>query len=245
MQWVVLDRCPGPSRRSRRRHDDGGREPEGRAENLQWPRRKSRLWLEINVPTAVVDCSRISLKYSGRALLQTLVAHPILWMSQDVGPATSLVPKGKRVYRSRYHPSYRLGLFLVPSPFGPQGLTSRAMQSARGIRNILALATAALLGVVLCVGCGGDRVPNGQESPDRPQPVATVVGDGLVPGVQRAPGPTPVTTAAPRQPIGVPQRPVPPHTPVTPPPVHVQVVVTTTSTPPAATTSATTTNPNT
>jgi len=113
------------------------------------------------------------------------------------------------------------------------------MQSVRRIRNVLAISAAAFLAVVVGVGCGGDQASSGQESPDRPQPVATIIGDGLVPGDQRAPGPAPVTTTAPRQPIGRAQRPVPPPAPVTTrPPLQLQGAVTTTSTPPAATTPA-------
>jgi hypothetical protein len=111
------------------------------------------------------------------------------------------------------------------------------MQSVRGIRNVLAISAAALLAVVVGVGCGGDQASSGQEAPDRPQPVATIVGDGLVAGDQQAPGPAPVTTTAPRQPIGRPQRPVPPDTPVTTgAPLQPAGVVTTTSTTPATAT---------
>jgi len=116
------------------------------------------------------------------------------------------------------------------------------MQSVRGIRNVLAISAAALLAAVVGVGCGGDQASSGQDSPDRPQPVATFVGDGLVPGDQRAPDPAPVTTTAPRRPIGKPQLPVPPPAPVTTtrPQSQLPGAVTTASTSPPATTPATT-----
>ena len=123
------------------------------------------------------------------------------------------------------------------------------MRSVQGIRNVLALPAAALLAAVVGVGCGGAQASSGPGPTDRPQPVATtVVGDGLLPGDQRAPNPASVTTTAPHWPIGRPQRPVLPHAPITRPPLQIQGVVTTTSTSPATTTTseptATTTAPS-
>ena len=61
------------------------------------------------------------------------------------------------------------------------------MQSVRGMRGVLALAAPAVLVAVLGVGCGGQQA-SGQELPESPEPVATIVGDGLLlPGDRRAP----------------------------------------------------------
>ena len=62
------------------------------------------------------------------------------------------------------------------------------MRSVRGIGGLLAVGAPALLAAMAGVGCGGDRA-SGQGLPDRPEPVASVVGDGLLlPGDQRVPG---------------------------------------------------------
>ena len=62
------------------------------------------------------------------------------------------------------------------------------MRSVRGIRGLLAIGAPALLAAMAGVGCSGDRA-SGQGLPDRPEPVASVVGDGpLLPGDQRVPG---------------------------------------------------------
>lgn len=115
------------------------------------------------------------------------------------------------------------------------------MRSVRGIRNVLAMAAPALLVVVVGAGCGGDEASSRQELPDSPRPVATI-GEGLVPGERRAPGPAPVTTTAPPRPIGRPSSPVPAnHVPVTRPPLWLAGVVTTTSTSPQTTTAEPTT----
>jgi hypothetical protein len=99
------------------------------------------------------------------------------------------------------------------------------MRSIRGMRNLHVISAAVVLVVVVGVGCGGDEASSRQELPDGgPQRVATFVGDGLVPGDQRAPNASPVTTT-PTRPIGRPLRPVPAPTPVT-------------RTPPATTTTA-------
>lgn len=110
------------------------------------------------------------------------------------------------------------------------------MRSVRGNRN-LAMPAAVLLVVGVAVGCGGDEASSRrQELPGRPQSVATFVGDGLLPGDQRAPVPAAVTTTSTR-PIGRPSNPVPANrTPVTRPPLQWTEIVTTTSTPPATTT---------
>jgi hypothetical protein len=98
-----------------------------------------------------------------------------------------------------------------------------------------------MLVVVVTVGCGGDEASSSrQELPGRPQSVATFVGDGLLPGEQRTPGPAAATTTSTR-PIGRPLNPVPANrTPVTRPPLQfMEVVTTTTSTSPAAVTMTT------
>ena len=88
------------------------------------------------------------------------------------------------------------------------------MRSVQGMRGVLALAAPALLVAVLSVGCGGDQA-SGQELPDSPEPVATIVDDELLPGDRRAPDAPTVTTAAPRPPIGRTKSPVPVRTPPT------------------------------
>jgi hypothetical protein len=111
------------------------------------------------------------------------------------------------------------------------------MRSAR-IRNVLAVSAPALLMAVVGAGCSGDESSSRHDLPGRPQAVATIVGDGLVPGDGRAPDPTSVPTTAPPRPIGRPVIPVPAHAPVTRRPVELPVVVTTTSTAQAATATA-------
>ncbi len=88
------------------------------------------------------------------------------------------------------------------------------MRSVRGIGGVLALAAPAVLVAVLGVGCGG-RQASSQELPESPEPVATIVGDGLLPGDRRAPDPPTVTTAAIRIPIARTKTPVPVSTPPT------------------------------
>lgn len=106
------------------------------------------------------------------------------------------------------------------------------MRSVRGSRNF-AMSATVLLVVVMAVGCGGDEASSGRpQVPGRPQPVATFVGDGLLPGDQRAPDRAAVTTTAPRLPIGRPLHPLPANrTPVTRPQLQ-STEVTTTSTSP-------------
>jgi hypothetical protein len=104
------------------------------------------------------------------------------------------------------------------------------MRSVRGIRSVLAVAAPALLAAVVGVGCGGHEASGRQEPPDRPQPVATVVGDGLLPGDRRAPAGAPTVTTATQPPIGKTSSPVPAQTPVTRAPLLLAGVVTTTST---------------
>jgi len=109
------------------------------------------------------------------------------------------------------------------------------MRSVWRMRGVLALGVLAVVGV----GCSSHQA-SGQEIPDRrPEPVATVVGDGLLPGDQRVPGAAPkATTAVPAAPIGKTSSPVPAdHTAETRPPVVLPGVVTVVST---ATTAATT-----
>ena len=89
------------------------------------------------------------------------------------------------------------------------------MRSTREIPTLLAMSAAVVLVVVVGVGCGGDETSSRHELPVSPQPVATVAGDGLLPGDRRAPGPAPVTTTAPRPGIGRPLRPVPKPAPAT------------------------------
>jgi hypothetical protein len=93
------------------------------------------------------------------------------------------------------------------------------MRSVRGIRGVLALSAPALLVAVVGVGCSGHEASSRQELPGSPQPVATIVGDGLLPGDQRAPGAPTVTTQVPRPPIGRTLSPVPKPVPVTTPAV--------------------------
>ena len=88
------------------------------------------------------------------------------------------------------------------------------MRSVRGIGGVLALAAPAVLVAVLGVGCGGHQA-SGQELPESPEPVATIVGDGLLPGDRRAPDATSTVTTAPRPPIGRTKSPVPVRTPPT------------------------------
>jgi hypothetical protein len=104
------------------------------------------------------------------------------------------------------------------------------MRSVRGVCGVLAIGAPALLAALVGVGCRGDQAA-GLELPDRPAPVATVVGDGLVPGDQRLPGGAPtVTTAVRAGPIGRPSSPVPAdYLPETRPPVVLPGVETTTT----------------
>ena len=106
------------------------------------------------------------------------------------------------------------------------------MRSVRRNRN-LAMPAAVWLVVVMAVGCGGDEASSSrQEVPGRPQPVGTFVGDGLLPGDQRAPDRATATTTSTR-PIGRPLNPLPANrTPVTRPPFQLTEVITTTSTSP-------------
>ena len=104
------------------------------------------------------------------------------------------------------------------------------MRSVRGIRGVLAIGAPALLAAMVGVGCGGDQAA-GQQLPNRPEPVATVVGDGALPGEQRLPGATPAPTAVPARPIGRTSSPVPANrTPVTRAPVVFPGIETTTTT---------------
>jgi hypothetical protein len=90
------------------------------------------------------------------------------------------------------------------------------MRSVWGSGGVLALSAPALLVALLGVGCGGHQASS-QELPKSPEPVATIAGDGLLPGDRKAPDPTPtVTTAAPRPPIGRTKSPVPARTSPTP-----------------------------
>ena len=89
------------------------------------------------------------------------------------------------------------------------------MRSVWGSGGVLALSAPAVLVAVLGVGCGGHQA-SGQEVRESPEPVATIVGDGVLAGERRAPDATPtVTTAAPRPPIGRTKSPVPVRTPPT------------------------------
>ena len=115
------------------------------------------------------------------------------------------------------------------------------MRSVRGIRGVLAIGAPALLAAMVGVGCRGDQAA-GQELPDRPEPVPTVVGDRpLLPGDQRLPGAPPAAAkAVPARPIGRTSSPVPANrTPVTRPPVVLPGVETTSTTTDGSTTSAT------
>ena len=60
------------------------------------------------------------------------------------------------------------------------------MRSVRGMWGVRSLAVPAVLLALLGVGCGGHQA-SGQGLPESPEPVATVVGDGFLPGDQRAP----------------------------------------------------------
>lgn len=87
------------------------------------------------------------------------------------------------------------------------------MRSVRGMKGVFALAAPAVLVAVLGVGCGGDQA-SGQELPESPEPVATVVTEGVLPGDRRVPdGPT-VTTKVFHPPIARAKIPMP----VRPPP---------------------------
>jgi hypothetical protein len=89
------------------------------------------------------------------------------------------------------------------------------MRSVWGSGGVLALSAPAVLLAVLGVGCGGHQASS--QELESPEPVATVVGDGLLPGDGRAPDATPtVTTVAPRPPIGRTKSPVPVRTPPSP-----------------------------
>ena len=114
------------------------------------------------------------------------------------------------------------------------------MRSVRRNRNF-AVPAAVMLVVVVAVRCGGDEASSSrQELPGHPQPVGTFVGDGLLPGDQRAPDRAAVTTTTSTRPIGRPSNPVPANrTPVTRPPLQLTEVVTTPSTSPAAVTTTT------
>lgn len=104
------------------------------------------------------------------------------------------------------------------------------MRSVRGIRGLLAIGAPALLAAVVGAGCRGDQA-SGQELPNRPEPVAAVVDDGLLPGDRKLPGGAPtVTTAVRAKPIGRTSSPVPAnHTPETRPPLVLPGVETTTT----------------
>lgn len=82
------------------------------------------------------------------------------------------------------------------------------MRPVRGMNSVLTRAAPAVLVAVLGVGCGGDQA-SGQELPESPEPVATIVTDGIVPGDRRAPDAPTVTTQTPRPPIGRTKSPVP------------------------------------
>ena len=105
------------------------------------------------------------------------------------------------------------------------------MRSVRRMRGVLAIAAPALLAAMVGAGCSSHEA-SGQELPDRAQPVATVVGDGLLPGDRQLPGGAPtVTTKVPARPIGRTSSPVPAHrTPVTRTPLVLPGVETTTTT---------------
>ncbi len=106
------------------------------------------------------------------------------------------------------------------------------MRSVRGIGGLLAIGAPALLAAMAAVGCSSDQA-SGQELPDRPEPVASVVGDGLLlPGDQRVPGAPGVTATVSTRPIGRTSSPVPKHyTHATRPPLVLPGVETTTTTP--------------
>jgi len=105
------------------------------------------------------------------------------------------------------------------------------MRSVRGIGGLLAIGAPAFLAAMAGVGCGGDRA-SGQGLPDRPEPVASVVGDGLLlPGDQTVPGARGVPTTVSTRPIGRTSSPVPtPYTHATRPPLVLPRVETTAST---------------
>jgi hypothetical protein len=104
------------------------------------------------------------------------------------------------------------------------------MRSVRRVRAVLAIRAPALLAAVVGIGCSG-RQASSQEIPDRPEPVVSVAGDGLLPGDRRLPGgAATVTTAVPARPIGKTSSPVPAdHTPETRPPLVSPGVETTTA----------------
>ena len=81
------------------------------------------------------------------------------------------------------------------------------MRSVRGIGGVLAVAAPAVLVALFGVGCGGHQA-SGQELPDSPEPVTTIVGDGLLPGDRRAPDAKLAVTTTTR-PIGRSSSPVP------------------------------------
>jgi hypothetical protein len=105
------------------------------------------------------------------------------------------------------------------------------MRSVGGIRGLLAVGAAALLTAVVGIGCR-DHQASGHEPPGRPEPVARIVEDVLLPGDRTLPGGAPtVTTAVPSAPIGRTSSPVPTNrTPLTRPPLVLPRVETTTTT---------------
>jgi hypothetical protein len=87
------------------------------------------------------------------------------------------------------------------------------MRSVRRNAGILALPAPAVVVALLGVGCGGHQASS-QGPRESPEPVATIAGEGLLPGDRKPPDPTPtVTTAAPRPPIARTKSPVPARTP--------------------------------
>jgi hypothetical protein len=106
------------------------------------------------------------------------------------------------------------------------------MRSVRGIRGVVAVGVPALLAAVVGVGCRSDQA-SGSERPDRAEPAATVVDEGLLqPGDRRLPGgaPTVITAVTPR-PIGRTSSRVPANrTPVTRTPLVLPGIETSTTT---------------
>lgn len=88
------------------------------------------------------------------------------------------------------------------------------MRTVRKMRGLLGLAASVVLVAVLGVGCGGDQA-TGPELPESPEPVETIVIDGILPGDRRAPDAPTVTAQTPRPPIGRTKSPVPVRTPPT------------------------------